>query len=332
MRVLPVARMGLGALRHRITGRRTPLNVMIAVTNRCTAQCAYCSIPTRTGPELSTAEILHLLEELRAAGTVRVGLWGGEPLVREDIGVIVDEARRLGFLTTMVTNGALVRAKADVVQALDHVIVSLDGRPENHDRVRGRGTHAKVIRALDVLDGVGRSFTTLTVLTRHNLGDIAYVLDLAEARGGSAAFQVLHHPPALAGAAPGLAPSDAALRETVERILQARRAGRPVLNSEPQLRALLDWPDFSVTRVHDAGAACLAGRLYGNVDADGRLYPCSLLVGEMAGASTAGGFEPAWEALDPSPCTRCTATAFAEYNRLFALDPCTVLDWIAAIA
>jgi hypothetical protein len=84
--------------------------------------------------------------------------------------------------------------------------------------------------------------------------------------------------------------------------------------------------------VHDATATCLAGRLYANVDADGRLYPCSLLVGEMTGASTAGGFLPAWEALGETPCTRCTATAFAEYNRLLALDFGTVLDWIAAIA
>jgi MoaA/NifB/PqqE/SkfB family radical SAM enzyme len=174
--------------------------------------------------------------------------------------------------------------------------------------------------------------TTLTVLTRHNLEDVDYVLDLAESRGGFAAFQVLHHPPALAGAASGLAPSDAALRETLETILQAKRAGRAVLNSEHQLRALLAWPDFLVTRVHDPATTCLAGRLYGNVDADGLLYPCSLLVGEMPGASTVDGFLPAWEALGPSPCTRCTATAFAEYNRLLALDPGTVLDWIAAIA
>ena len=52
-------RLGWGAVRYHLWGTRTPLNVMVAVTNRCPAQCVYCDIPARKQREQTTAELLE---------------------------------------------------------------------------------------------------------------------------------------------------------------------------------------------------------------------------------------------------------------------------------
>ncbi len=89
--------MGRGALLANLFGRRIPLSVMYSVTNRCPSQCAYCNIPNRKQRELTTKEAFSLIDQLVEAGTQRLALWGGEPLVRDDIGSIIDYAKIKGL-------------------------------------------------------------------------------------------------------------------------------------------------------------------------------------------------------------------------------------------
>lgn len=337
LRTRTLAKMGAGALAWKVRRRRRPLNVMIAVTNACNARCAYCAIPAREQPELSTDALLRLIDEVADAGAARVGLWGGEPLVRRDIGAIVDRCAERGLWTTMVTNGYLYPRKAEEIRRIDHLLISYDGDAAAHERNREPGAHAKVTAAIQAAARRGQPFWTLTVLTRHNLDQIEHVLDLAERHGAQAMFQVLHHGDELAdGKGDAMAPDDARYRDALDRLDAARRAGRPVAMSPVALRALRSWPDFAVPvmdRPH-AGLKCVAGRLSCNIDADGRVYACSLRVGldDAPSAVQEGGFARAFAALGDPPCQSCSATAFTEYNALFALDPRAVVGWVARLA
>lgn len=322
-----LARFAQGWARHRLTGRPVPLNAMVAVTDTCDARCGYCAIPLRRTPDPDTATLVARIDALARAGCARVGLWGGEPLMRDDIGEIVAACRARGLWTSLDSNGWRYPERADALDGLDHLVLSLDGRPRHHDAQRGRGAHAKVLRAMAEAKARGQPFWTLTVLTRHNLRDVGYLIDLAEAHGARAAFQILHHPPALAGGRDeGLWPED--YHPVLERLLRAKRAGAPVANSRRGLEALLAWKDH--TRSTAPEGRCLAGRLFVNVDVDGRAYPCSLRIdgrgpplGDDAAATMAGLSHP--------DCNACTATAFTEYNLLFGLDIGTVAEWMEAL-
>lgn len=320
-----LAALGGAALRHRLTGRRTPVNVMFALTNVCNSRCAYCGIFDREEPSLDTRAVLRLLDEMADAGTRRIGLWGGEPLTRRDIGQIVDRCAELGFWTSLDTNGHLFPDKVGQLRRLSHVLFSYDG--PSHDQNREPGSRTKVLRAMDVAQAEGFSFWTLTVLTRHNLDEIDAILDEAERRGARAIFQVLHHPDVLTGGrGTELVPTDAALRGALSRLRAALVAGRPVANSSASLDRLLGWPDFDRVRAADPRARCAAGRLFANVDADGKVYPCSLLVGSVPPGQGAD-FGEAFRSLADPPCTACTATAFTEYSALFDLDPRVGWTW-----
>jgi MoaA/NifB/PqqE/SkfB family radical SAM enzyme len=332
MNARTLSRFARGAVRYRMTGRRTPLNVMIAVTNRCNARCSYCGIPDRGGEDLPTEALLRIVDDAAAAGAARIGLWGGEPLLRKDLPEIVGRARSHGLWTTVDTNGYLLPRRFRELRDVDHWVISFDGRPENHDRNREPGASKKTLRAIRTAHAEGLAFWTLTVLTRHTLGDIDYVLDTAERFGGRAAFQVLHHPPELTGGrGEDLAASAADYHDAIRRLIAAKKAGRPVVNSLTFLRWLDGLDGFGAPSAEANGRKCLAGELYVNVDADGALYPCSLLAGRPGAPNARDGFAEAFAELEPPECKSCVATAFAEYDLLFGLHPGAVVDWLRSI-
>ena len=94
MRLKNLFNMGGGVLKAKVLNQRVPLNIMLSVTNRCTSNCCYCNISNRKQRELTTREILDLVDQITKMGTQRLGLWGGEPLIRDDIGQIIDYAKK----------------------------------------------------------------------------------------------------------------------------------------------------------------------------------------------------------------------------------------------
>ncbi len=88
-----------------------------SITSRCNASCAFCAWKDETSQrdELTTTEIKTLHRAARQAGFVWLTFWGGEPLVRSDIGEISSYASHLGFTCTLVTNGSLLAKKMDRV-------------------------------------------------------------------------------------------------------------------------------------------------------------------------------------------------------------------------
>ncbi|MDP7422918.1 MAG: radical SAM protein [bacterium] len=330
MNVRHAIRMGLGAASHKLTGRRCPLNVMVSVTNRCPSNCSYCQIPQRKQREMTTDEITSMIDELAQNGCARIGFWGGEPLLRDDIGDIVSRAKKRGLYVTMDTNGYLVRDTLDIVKRLDHLVISLDG-PENiHDTNREPGSFEKAMKALELVIGTVPVWT-LSVLTRHSNNALHWITDLASKRGFQASFQVLHHNEFLGRGHDELMPSNNEYQAIIRELYLLKKAGLPIINSFNYLRYVYSWGDYRISKHpgRHRNIACLARQLYCNVDTDGSLYPCSLLVDEVPAPNMLdNGFMAAFESISPLPCESCLATCFIEYNHLFALNPATIIDWV----
>lgn len=334
MKLITAIKMGLTTLSANMVGGGKPLNVMLAVTNKCDQRCRYCQIPERSQPEMNTKQIISLLSEMKAAGTKRLGLWGGEPMVRPDIGDIVEEAKRLGFWVSMDTNGGLVPQKLDVVRMLDHLIVSIDGPKEVNDLNRQDGSYESAIDALEAARGL-TSIWTLSVLTRNNLDAIEFLLENAKRFSALAAFQFLHHNETMAGNTDTMRPENKAYRRAVARLIELKRCGEPVASSYRYLKHLLHWPNYKAikSRRPRGQMRCWAGRLYCNVDVDGTVAPCSLLIGERPARNALEvGFEEAFRFSGQHvDCRSCDAACFTEYNFIYDLDPGVIWDWLLAM-
>ena len=90
-----------------------PLLVHFDLTYRCHQRCVHCFIPEtwRRGagpePELDTAQVNRILDQLASAGAFFLDLSGGEIFLRPDIFDILEHARRLDFSISIYTTGTV---------------------------------------------------------------------------------------------------------------------------------------------------------------------------------------------------------------------------------
>lgn len=329
-------RSGVGALRYRLTGHRMPLAVQILLTHRCDAFCRTCSVPLQHRAELDTRAWITILDDLARLGTVRVTFSGGEPLVREDLPALVERCTAHGISTTLDTNGYRYPARADSLLGLGRVMIGLEGREEAHDAIREPGAFRRAQDAIAAARSRGIEVWTVTTLTRLNLDDIDWILDEAERTGAKAAFQLLQpDSPQVPRSAAGLIPAPEDARRALRTLLEARLSGRPVGVSEKLLRYLLTWEDYdhSTTRAPHEDVHCVAGQLHCTIEADGSVFPCSLLAGRYPARSAAtAGFARAFEALRDNECRACTSTPLTEYNFLYNLNAAALYERLRSSA
>lgn len=321
--------MGIDALLG-VFGRKKPVNVMVSITDNCCSRCSYCQIPEQGRPDLTTEQWKDLFRQMAKAGTRRIGVWGGEPLMRDDITELCAYARSLGMYVSLDSNGYLIPSKIEILDNIDHLVLAYDGPEKAHDTNREKGSHEKVMKALETASGRIRLWS-ITVLTRHNIHHLDHIMETAVKYGFQTTFQTLHHNAKLGGDTSRMMPSDKEYAEVYRKLLELKKSGAPIANSTRYLKSLMKWPDFSVTRLEEKfhGVSCKAGRMYCNIDADGKVYPCSLLMGMYPESVNAldVGFLEAFNRTDRLPCQACTASCYTEYNYLYNLSPSVALQW-----
>lgn len=156
-RVIPLVDQRLAALRASVPGAAiTPTGLLgdtlgrplrdlrISVTDRCNFRCSYC-MPKEVFDKdypylphaalLSFEEITRLARQFVAHGVRKIRLTGGEPLLRKNIEILVEQLAALRTVDgepvqlALTTNGSLLarRARALKDAGLHRVTVSLDG-------------------------------------------------------------------------------------------------------------------------------------------------------------------------------------------------------------
>ena len=331
MKLKNLLRIGTAVLAANLFNKRTPINIMFSVTNRCPSRCNYCVIPLRKQRELTTQEIFSLFDQLSENGTQRLGLWGGEPLMREDIGEIIEYAKGKGFYVTLDSNGYLIPQKIDQLKNLDLLIISFDGPKEVHDKNREVGSWEKTVRALEIATK-RLPVWTITVLTKNNLNQIDYILDLARKMNFYTTFQVLHHNEYIAADSQSMLPSPEEYKKAIRKLIEEKKKGAPIVSSLRYLEQLLKWQDYSKT--HRIGKEkgdipCWAGKLFCNIDTDGKVYPCVVLIEKIKALNFLEvGFKKAFDNISSVKCSACTASCLIEFNLMFSLRFDVIYNWM----
>ncbi len=126
-------------------------DLRISLTDRCNFRCVYC-MPAEGLPWLPKREILSYEEILRLArifidlGIRTIRLTGGEPLMRQDIDVLIEGLTQLEptLDLSMTTNGFFLKEKVKRLAeaGLKRINVSLDSlQPERFERMVRRDGH-----------------------------------------------------------------------------------------------------------------------------------------------------------------------------------------------
>jgi radical SAM protein with 4Fe4S-binding SPASM domain len=108
-----IATMSFNDLARRIKDdavrKRHPASMVLETTYRCNVSCIHCYVPQSAHPEeLSTRELIQILDEAADLGVIYLVVSGGEPMVRSDFLEVWEHAKSLGMLATLFTNATLV--------------------------------------------------------------------------------------------------------------------------------------------------------------------------------------------------------------------------------
>jgi PqqA peptide cyclase len=251
-----------------------PLWLLAELTYRCPLHCVFCYNPVnfaQTEAELSTDDWLRVLREARAAGSVQCGFSGGEPMVRDDLELLVAEAHRLGFYTNLLTSGVgLTEARAAALKSagLDHIQLSFqDSTRELNDFLSNTKTFELKRRTAHMIKANGWPMVLNCVVHRLNIDYIEQIIELAVELG--AEYLELANSQYYSWAElnrDGLLPS----REQLERAERVTNACRQKLGDK--LRIFFVVPDYYENRPKK----CMNGwgNIFLTVTPDGTALPC----------------------------------------------------------
>lgn len=292
----PVKQSGLAEQMKR--GLDAPICLTWELTYACNLQCVHClsSSGRRDPRELTTEECEAVIDELQRMQVFYINIGGGEPTIRKDFWHLVRYAVDHGVGVKFSTNGSGIDAEvAEQLAESDYVDVqiSIDGADaDTNDHVRGEGSFATAIQAMEHLQAAGfEGFKISVVMTRHNIPQVDEFKAMADHYG--AQLRLTRFRPSGRGADSweALHPTDQQQRELYH--------------------WLMDHPDvltgdsfFHLSALGEALPGlnlCGAGRVVCLIDPVGDVYACPFVLHDefLAGSvRDEGGFQKVWQESD----------------------------------
>jgi mycofactocin biosynthetic radical S-adenosylmethionine protein MftC len=280
---------------HFEAGLNAPICLTWELTYACNLACVHClsSSGRRDPRELTTKECMEVIDELQRMQVFYVNIGGGEPTVRRDFWELLDYATAHDVGVKFSTNGSRITPEvAHRLAGSDYVDVqvSLDGAtPEVNDAVRGLGSYATAITALERLAEAGFAQPKLSVvITRENVAQLDAFEEIADRYGAQLRLTRLRPSGRGADVWDELHPTAAQQRELYEWLLGR---GEKVLTGDSffHLAAYGDpLPGLNL---------CGAGRVVCLIDPVGDVYACPFAIHEefLAGnVREPGGFTRVW--------------------------------------
>ena len=131
----------------------------ISLTERCNLRCTYCmpagGIALRPREEfMRTEEVLSIAKTFVKLGVKKIRLTGGEPLVRKDAGVVIEQLSKLPVELSISTNGILIDQHIERLKdcGVKSVNVSLDSlKRERMLAITRRDYFDKIMRNIQLL-------------------------------------------------------------------------------------------------------------------------------------------------------------------------------------
>lgn len=300
----------LSIARARLLAKPVPVAVGFELTHVCNLSCQYCDRHQRLPNEMTLPQIFAALQGLIEIGMKEISLDGGEALAHPHITEVVQWLAERQVIMRLNTNGVLVPKRTEVIRRMQKVKISLDGPPEVHDAIRGRGAFAKAARAISVAHELGVAVELTCAVGRHNAHTLRELIGIAEQLQCAMIFQPVR--PSLFSASGGCAEpwvlsADESQRAFAE-VESFKREGRPVLNGWASLRHFRHFPK-------PQGLPCAAGWINVTLDPEGQLYHCGQVDrSDRSNNVVQLGVAAAFARLKRDACQQCWCARVVEEN------------------
>lgn len=258
----------------------------IYTTLACNLRCSHClvSAGNKLEEELSTDEIKGVIDEAVELGVKRFYITGGEPFIKGGIFeliryITVEKERELIVLTNATLfNDEHIRSLEKLKSPRLIIQVSLEGpNAEIHDKIRGKGSFDRAVEGIKRLVGIGIIPIVSTAVSRYNKNAIKETSEFISGLGVKD-----HHILWMHARGRGASNMDELFvpSEKVTEIM------RDVRNLYKERDIIVDNEESLKSRVrYKRGRKNdLCNNCYEKicVNADGHVYPCGSLNGDIA--------------------------------------------------
>jgi radical SAM protein with 4Fe4S-binding SPASM domain len=253
-------------LRRAATNRAVLVEVLLELTKRCNLHCQHCYV-TQGPSELSTSQVLRLLDQAADLGCMMVTLTGGEIMLRTDWLTVAAAVRERRMSLNVFTNGTLLEWEtAAKLAELKPIFVGVSLYAPHapiHDAVTGvAGSFERSVRAIRMLRSLGARVQVKNVLMNINAPFMLETEDLAKSMGCEYAFDPTVGPKANGD----------------QSVLVHRVHGETLFNFYRDLASrkpeMLRESPVKVEALAGEAHNCSAGFVSLTIEADGSAYPC----------------------------------------------------------
>jgi radical SAM protein with 4Fe4S-binding SPASM domain len=266
------------------------------LTERCNLRCSHCYQGDEHVQEMTPDEVKRQIDgatEMFQAWESEHGIsvspsihfTGGEPFLYQGLWDLVAYARKKGYGVALMSNGCLITnddATRGSSLGVSDIQVSLEGPPDLHDSIRGRGSFAAATKGVEALVRSGNRVSANVTLSRLNVDQIEETIEIARTMGfyGIGFSRIVP-----CGRGKGLSDrllTPHELKQVYQRILSLNTASFEVTSGDPLAGTLLEPKIPSGCDLSLAG--CSAGFSGITITSDGSVMPCrriGLVVGNV---------------------------------------------------
>lgn len=285
------------------------------LTEKCNLECVHCyRIGLPVGGEMTTAEWIRILRELREEGTFQLTFSGGEPLVHRGWREIVAEAHRLMFQYEIFQNGTIL-TEDDIAflaaNRIQELHFSIHGDAAAHDRfVKMPGAFERAFPKVRKSVEAGIKTIVKMSVMRQNFSSIDALAELCREAG--AIFAPSYH------ITPRFVPGN-------DGFLADRLTPEEIRECERRYTEWTGRPEFSACMDEDHPEMCNMGWSRFAIGPLGDLYPCSQ-VPEAVGNVRRTSFREVWrysarmneirtnKGKELSTCSSCSMLSSCRYR------------------
>ncbi|MEZ5335558.1 MAG: radical SAM protein [Methanolobus sp.] len=171
--------------------RKRPFVLSHAINSRCNMKCSFCEYWKTEGEEMELEQIYRLLDEARDFGVMVYNAWTVEPLLREDLPEILAYAKKIGMVTSLITNGLLLEKRIGELKDLDYLSVSVDGTSSYKD-IRGDSLDRIMPGIIKAREQIQNPLLMNCVISGRNLDDIEELITMARELDVKISFEPMY--------------------------------------------------------------------------------------------------------------------------------------------
>jgi radical SAM protein with 4Fe4S-binding SPASM domain len=314
-----------------------PETVHLAVTYRCDNTCIDCYSRKHAqyiSTELDTLQMCGVIDKISDSGVFQLAIGGGEPFVRNDLGLIVKHAASKGLLVHVTTGQySPNQTLAEVMKHIKSLHVGI-----RTDELLANAETDEQLRVLS--ECVYKSRVRLganLIMTRQTIDNAEKILGILVKHGFGRVIFLRYKPISNDARWSAENPKPDELRSFQRWLVGAKRRYRELMLRIDCAASFMIRDAVPTDALHRGIKGCTAGDRIISVAPDGSMFPCSQLVGRpfFAGNLAKDAFETIWhesdvldkyrnfrksESFSGSVCGKCSAMPFCGGCRVFADD------------